>query len=57
MFGVTDPKEMTTEERMRELAEMLARGYLRLLKKAPYPGVSSNQTEGRNGATDDISNG
>ena len=38
MIGVTDPEEMISDERVREVAEILARGYLRLLRKAAYLG-------------------
>ena len=57
MFGITDPDEMTPEERVRELAEILARGYLRLLKKAPYPEDNAPEAEDGNAVTSDISNG
>jgi len=57
MFGVKDPDEMTAKERIRELAGILARGYLRLLKKAPYQGDSAHEPEDDNGASADISNG
>lgn len=57
MFRGLNTGEMTPEERMRELAEILARGYLRLLKKATYLGNSAPETEGGNAATSDISNG
>ena len=31
MIAVRDPREMTRDERLREVSELLARGYLRLL--------------------------
>ena len=37
MYNVKDPEEMTPEERMRELAQILAMGYLRLKRRSPYP--------------------
>ena len=57
MNGAKDPGEMTPKERQRELAEILARGYLRLLEKAPILGDSALETNAENGASVDISNG
>lgn len=57
MNGAKDPGEMTPKERQRELAEILARGYLRLLEKAPNLGDGALGTDAENGATGDISNG
>jgi hypothetical protein len=53
MNGGRDPEEMTAQERQRELSEILARGFLRMLEKGPIP-------EGRafeNNASSYISNG
>jgi len=57
MYGAKDTDEMTPEERMRELAGILARGYLRLRGNSPFRGDSTAKSEGGNAATGDISNG
>ena len=57
MFGITDPEGMTPEERVREVAEILARGYLRLRIKAPYQGDKTLKSNGANHVTSDISKG
>lgn len=36
MYNLNNPEEMTIEERFKEVAEILARGYLRLKKRTPY---------------------
>ncbi len=36
MYHFDDPEEMTPEERFKEVAAILAAGYLRLKKKTPY---------------------
>ncbi len=35
MFCLNDPEEMTPEERLQEIAGILAIGYLRLKKRTP----------------------
>lgn len=46
MYNIDDPKEMTSEERFKELAEILARGYLRLKKRSPYlPELASDTAQ------------
>ena len=57
MNGAKDPGEMTPEERQRELAEILAGGYLRLLEKAPILADKALEADAKNGASGDISNG
>lgn len=57
MYGAKDPGEMIPEERVIELAEILARGYLRLWGNAPSRGSSKAKPEGETAATGDISNG
>ncbi len=43
MYNIDDPKEMTTEERFKEVSAILAAGYLRLKKRTPYlPELTSN---------------
>ncbi len=37
MYYPSDPEEMTPEERLQEVAGILATGYLRLKKRLPYP--------------------
>ena len=41
MYHMKDPEEMTPKERMRELAQILAMGYLRLKKRSPYLAVEA----------------
>ena len=36
MYHLDDTEEMTPEERFKEVAAILATGYLRLKKKTPY---------------------
>ncbi len=36
MYGGLDPGEMTPEERAREVAGILAQGFLRLRKNGPF---------------------
>ena len=57
MYGAKDPGEMTPEERVRELAEILARGYLRLWGNAKSQDTSTAKPGDENAATSDISNG
>jgi len=53
MFNVKDPEEMTPEEWIRELAQILAMGYLRLKKHSPYLGDEASDNE----AQKDVSSG
>lgn len=57
MNGAKDPGEMTPEERQRELAEILAMGFLRLLEKVPILADEALEADAENGASGDISNG
>ena len=57
MFGITDPDEMTSDERSREMARILARGFLRFRKKDPLLGDSVAKSEGKKPVTSSISNG
>ena len=36
MFGITDQEQMTPEERAKEIAAILAQGFLRLRKNGPF---------------------
>ena len=36
MYSIDDPREMTPEERFKEVSAILAAGYLRLKKRTPY---------------------
>jgi hypothetical protein len=42
-----DPDLLTPEQRAREVAELLARGYLRLRKLLAFPGAPAPQERGR----------
>jgi hypothetical protein len=44
-----DPEEMTSNERLREVAAILAAGYLRLVKKAPHLGEPLDEAAGNIG--------
>ncbi|UCF05346.1 MAG: hypothetical protein JSV33_15750 [bacterium] len=57
MYGITDPEDMTPEERAREMAWLLAKGYLRIWKSAPFQGESVAITGKRSPITGNISNG
>ena len=57
MYSVNDPNEMTPDERAREVAGILAGGYLRLAKKSPYRGDNILNDNGKNAVTSDITNG
>ena len=57
MYGVKEPDEMTPDERAREVAEILARGYLRLRAIASFLGDGIPKSEVTNPITTDISNG
>ena len=57
MNGAKDPGEMTPKERQRELAEILALGFLRLLEKAPDLRDGALETDAETATTGDISNG
>jgi hypothetical protein len=49
MYCIEDPEEMTNEERMEELAEILALGYLRLKRDSAYIGAKIPTVETENG--------
>lgn len=59
MISCRDPGEMTEDQRLREIAEILARGYLRLLADrgkglamaAAAEALSSNAVNGAGAAT------
>ncbi len=36
MYHIDDPAEMTPEERLREVAEILAKGFLRWKRRSPH---------------------
>jgi len=36
MYGIADPREMSAEKVFQEVAALLARGYVRLKKRAPH---------------------
>ena len=57
MYRGLDPGDMTPEERAREVAAILAQGYLRLRENGPLPGDSAPKPEGVNHVTSNISNG
>ncbi len=39
MFGIEKPEEMTPTARCQEIAEFLAKGFLRLRKRVDYPEI------------------
>ena len=46
MYNIDDPKEMTPEERFKEVSAILAAGYLRLKKRTPYlPELTSDASQ------------
>jgi hypothetical protein len=49
MYGIEDPEEMTHEERMGELAEILALGYLRLRGDTTHIGAKIPAVKTKNG--------
>ena len=57
MHSVKDPDEMTSDERSREVAMILAEGYLRLSKKSPYRGDNIPYDNDKNAVTGNITNG
>ena len=57
MYGGLDPREMTDEERAREVAGILAQGFLRLRQNGSFPGDSTSESEGENPVSSNISNG
>ena len=57
MYSVKDPDEMIPDERAREVAGILAGGYLRLTKKSPYRGDNIPYDNDTNAVTSDIING
>ena len=57
MFGITDPEEMKPEERVKEVARILAQGFLRLRRNGLYPGDSKAKSERNKPLTRNISNG
>ena len=57
MYGGMDPGEMTPEERVSEVAGILAQGFLRLRRNGPLPGDSAAKSEGANCVTSYLSNG
>lgn len=56
MYYLDDPEEMSPEKRLREVAAILALGYLRLKKQTPYlPELlsgASQETNRRNNSQD-----
>ncbi len=53
MHHFDDPKEMTMEERLKEVSAILATGYLRLKKRTPYlPELTSDAPLKNNVQTD-----
>ena len=56
MYSVKYPDEMTPDERAREVAVILAGGYLRLTRKSPYRGDNILNDNGKNAVTSDITN-
>ncbi len=53
MYNIDDPKEMTMEERFKEVSAILAAGYLRLKKRTPYlPELTSDAPLKNNAQTD-----
>jgi len=37
MYHIDNPEEMSEEERLKEVAAILAKGYLRFKKQLPHP--------------------
>ena len=56
MYGGLDPGEMTPDERAKEVAAILAQGFLRLRKNGPYVADSAAKLEGADSVTFNISN-
>ena len=56
MLGIMDPEKMTPEERARELARILAQGFLRLRKNGPFLADSEVKLEVKKPVTSNISN-
>jgi hypothetical protein len=54
MYNLKDPEEMTPEELMRELAQILAQGYLRFRKNTQDLGEGHSNVAAQDGATDNI---
>ena len=44
MFHVDDPEQMRPEERLQEVAAILARGYARLERRGLGPGSRANES-------------
>jgi hypothetical protein len=57
MYGIEDPEEMTHEEIMEELAEILALGYLRLRGDFAYIGAKIPSVETENGISGKVIEG
>ena len=47
MFHVDDPEQMRPEERLQEVAAILARGYARMARRGLAPGDEAKESGGR----------
>ena len=57
MYGGLNPGEMTPEERAREVAGILAQGFLRLRRNGPFEAGSAAKSEREYPLTSNISHG